>query len=99
MTGRPIELFISQNEGDEMEAYERLIGDAMNGDSTLFARQDEVEAAWAIVDPILNASGTPVNDYAVGSWGPKVADQLVDEVCSWHDPGEDAHSWTRACGP
>jgi glucose-6-phosphate 1-dehydrogenase len=99
MTGRPIELFISQDEGDEMEAYERLIGDALHGDSALFARQDEVEAAWAIVDPILNASGTPVNDYAVGSWGPKIADKLVDDVCSWHDPGADAHNWTRACGP
>jgi glucose-6-phosphate 1-dehydrogenase len=99
MTGRPVELFISQNEGDEMEAYERLIGDALKGDSGLFARQDEVEAAWAIVDPILNATGTPVNEYAVGSWGPKIADQLVDGVCSWHDPGADAHTWTRACGP
>jgi len=99
MTGRPIELFISQNEGDEMEAYERLIGDALHGDSALFARQDEVEAAWAIVDPILNASGTPVHEYPQGSWGPKIADQLVDDVCSWHDPGADAHGWTRACGP
>jgi glucose-6-phosphate 1-dehydrogenase len=99
MVGRPIELFISQNEGDEMEAYERLIGDALKGDASLFARHDEVEAAWAIVDPILNATGTPVNEYPVGSWGPKIADRLVDEVCSWHDPGADAHSWTRACGP
>jgi glucose-6-phosphate 1-dehydrogenase len=99
MIGRPVELFISQNEGDEMEAYERLIGDALKGDSGLFARQDEVEAAWAIVDPILNASGTPVNEYAKGSWGPKSADQLIDDVCSWHDPGADAQTWTRACGP
>jgi glucose-6-phosphate 1-dehydrogenase len=99
MTGRPVELFVSQQEGEEMEAYERLIGDALKGDSALFARQDEVEAAWAIVDPILNMAGTPVAEYAVGSWGPKVADQLVDEVCSWHDPGADAHTWTRACGP
>jgi glucose-6-phosphate 1-dehydrogenase len=99
MAGRPVELFVSQQEGEEMEAYERLIGDALKGDSALFARQDEVEAAWAIVDPILNMAGTPVAEYAVGSWGPKVADQLVDEVCSWHDPGADAHTWTRACGP
>jgi glucose-6-phosphate 1-dehydrogenase len=99
MTGRPVELFIDQNEGDEMEAYERLIGDALKGDSGLFARQDEVEAAWAIVDPILNAAGTPVNEYPVGSWGPKIADQLIEGVCSWHDPGAQAHSWTRACGP
>jgi glucose-6-phosphate 1-dehydrogenase len=99
MTGRPVELFISQSEGDEMEAYERLIGDALKGDSALFARQDEVEAAWAIVDPILNAAGTPVNEYPVGSWGPKIADDLIADVCSWHDPGADAHTWTRACGP
>ncbi len=98
MAGYPTELFVAQNEGDDMEAYERLIGDAMKGDAALFARQDEVEAAWAIVDPILGTK-TAVNEYAPGTWGPKVADQLVDEVCSWHDPGEDARSWTRACGP
>jgi glucose-6-phosphate 1-dehydrogenase len=98
MIGRPVELFVSQNDGDEMEAYERLIGDAMNGDSALFARQDEVEAAWAIVDPILGPK-TPVNEYAQGSWGPQIADQLVEHVGSWHDPGEDAHGWTRACSP
>ena len=98
MAGHAIELFVSQNEGDEMEAYERLIGDAMNGDAALFARQDEVEAAWAIVDPILG-SKTALHEYAQVSWGPKVADQLVDAVCGWHDPGEDARTWTRACGP
>jgi glucose-6-phosphate 1-dehydrogenase len=98
MAGHAIELFVSQNEGDEMEAYERLIGDAMKGDAALFARQDEVEAAWAIVDPILG-SKTALNEYAKGSWGPKVADQLVDGVCGWHDPGKDAQTWTRACGP
>ena len=98
MAGHPTELFVSQTAGDEMEAYERLIGDAMQGDAALFGRQDEVEAAWAIIDPILGAK-TAVNDYAQGSWGPKAADQLVDSVCGWHDPGEDARSWTRACGP
>jgi glucose-6-phosphate 1-dehydrogenase len=98
MAGYPTELFVAQNAGDEMEAYERLIGDAMHGDAALFARQDEVEAAWAIVDPILGTK-TAVNEYPEGSWGPKAADQLVDGVCSWHDPGEDARSWTRACGP
>jgi glucose-6-phosphate 1-dehydrogenase len=98
MTGRPVELFVSQQEGEEMEAYERLIGDALAGDSALFARQDEVEAAWAIVDPVLGTPETTVNDYAPGSWGPKIADKLIDDVCSWHDPGADAHAWTRACG-
>jgi glucose-6-phosphate 1-dehydrogenase len=98
MTGRPVELFVSQQKGEEMEAYERLIGDALAGDSALFARQDEVEAAWAIVDPVLGTPETTVNDYAPGSWGPKLADKLIDDVCSWHDPGSDAHAWTRACG-
>ncbi|HSY08317.1 MAG TPA: glucose-6-phosphate dehydrogenase [Steroidobacteraceae bacterium] len=98
MAGRAVELFVAQQEGEEMEAYERLIGDALKGDSALFARQDEVEAAWAIVDPILNAA-TPVSEYAVGSWGPQAADPLVEGVCSWHNPGADAHTWTRACGP
>jgi glucose-6-phosphate 1-dehydrogenase len=99
MMGRPVELFVSQQQGEEMEAYERLIGDALKGDSALFARQDEVEAAWAIVDPILGTPETMVNDYAVGSWGPKIADALIEGLCSWHDPGADAHDWTRACGP
>ena len=53
MRGRDVELFVSQDAGEQADAYERLIGDALKGDATLFARQDEVEAAWAIVDPIL----------------------------------------------
>jgi glucose-6-phosphate 1-dehydrogenase len=97
MTGRPVELFVSQQQGAEMEAYERLISDALAGDSTLFARQDEVEAAWAIVDPVLSTPATTVNEYAPGSWGPKIADNLIAGVCRWHDPGADAHTWTRAC--
>jgi glucose-6-phosphate 1-dehydrogenase len=99
MTGRPVELFVSQQEGEEMEPYERLIGDALKGDSGLFARQDEVEAAWAIVDPVLGVAEATVSDYAVGTWGPKIADDLIEGVCSWHDPGADAHSWTRSCDP
>jgi len=96
MQGREVELSVVQERGDEMDAYERLIGDAMMGDSTLFARQDEVEAAWAIVDPILKAP-TPVHEYAPGSWGPKIADNLIDGACNWHNPGADAKSWTRSC--
>lgn len=96
MQGREVELIVCQERGDEMDAYERLIGDAMIGDNTLFARQDEVEAAWAIVDPVLKAP-TPVSEYAPGSWGPKVADDLIEGQCNWHNPGADAHSWTRSC--
>ncbi len=98
MQGREVELFVSRHEAEEMDAYERLIGDAMIGDAVLFAREDEVEAAWAVVDPVLRAQ-TPVYDYAQGSWGPEQANALISEgPCSWHNPGKDAHSWTRACG-
>ena len=55
---------------EEMDAYERVLGDAMHGDATLFAREDYVEEAWRIVDPVLKA-GTPVYEYEPGTWGPK----------------------------
>jgi glucose-6-phosphate 1-dehydrogenase len=97
MQGREVELFVSQEQGADMEAYERLIGDAMKGDSTLFARQDEVEAAWAIVDPVLKAQA-PIKEYASGSWGPEGADDLIEGPCGWHNPGADAKAWTRSCG-
>ena len=72
-------------DGDEMEPYERLLGDAMAGDATLFAREDEVEAAWAIVQPILDGV-TPVHEYDPGTWGPGQADALTQEVGGWHVP-------------
>ena len=56
-----------------MDAYERVLGDAMEGDATLFAREDYVEEAWRIVDPVLKAS-TPVYEYEPGTWGPKEVD-------------------------
>jgi glucose-6-phosphate 1-dehydrogenase len=83
MTGDESELsFVNQPRGDEMDAYERLIGDATDGDATLFARQDAVEAAWAIVDPILGA-GTPLHEYAPGTWGPPEADALAADSGGW----------------
>lgn len=89
MVGEPLELRLvatpEQGKGGTMDAYERLLGDAMAGDATLFARQDVVEAAWAIVDPILSEPG-PVHEYEQGSWGPKDADVLVIEVDGWNDP-------------
>jgi len=97
MLGREVELFVSQQQADEMDAYERLIGDALIGDSTLFARQDEVEAAWAVVDPALHVT-TPVLQYAPGTWGPPQAESLIAGTCGWHNPGADAHSWERSCG-
>jgi len=99
MQGRDVELFVSRQEADEMDAYERLIGDALIGDAVLFAREDEVEAAWAVVDPVLRGQKAPY-EYAQGTWGPRQADELIlSGPCSWHNPGADAHSWTRACGP
>lgn len=96
MVGREVELFVCQEQAQEAEAYERLINDALKGDATLFARQDEVEAAWAIVDPALKAA-SPVEQYQPGSWGPPRADELIDRPCGWHNPGADARSWTRSC--
>jgi glucose-6-phosphate 1-dehydrogenase len=62
--------------GQGMTAYERLLGDAMMGDASLFAREDAVEAAWAIVDPVLGED-TPVLPYEPGTWGPAEADALI----------------------
>jgi glucose-6-phosphate 1-dehydrogenase len=72
-------------DGEEMDAYERLLHDAMAGDGTLFARQDAVEAAWTIVQPILG-NVTPVHEYHPGTWGPAEADKLTAEVGGWHNP-------------
>jgi glucose-6-phosphate 1-dehydrogenase len=83
MTGDETELsFVDRQGGDEMAAYERLIGDAMDGDATLFARQDAVEAAWAIVDPILGDT-TVLHEYAPGTWGPPEADALAADSGGW----------------
>jgi glucose-6-phosphate 1-dehydrogenase len=68
----------------EMDAYERVLGDAMGGDATLFAREDYVEEAWRIVDPALKA-GTPVFEYEPNSWGPAEADHLAPPV-GWSNP-------------
>jgi glucose-6-phosphate 1-dehydrogenase len=85
MVGDQSELYLCNDRGDEMEAYERLIGDAMKGDATLFARQDSVEQAWRIVDPILDLS-TNVHEYAPDTWGPVVADKLIARLGGWHSP-------------
>jgi len=69
----------------EMDAYERVLGDAMAGDPTLFAREDNVEEAWRIVDPALKA-GTPVYEYEPGTWGPREVDQNVTPPGGWQSP-------------
>jgi glucose-6-phosphate 1-dehydrogenase len=86
MVGDPIELSVMDEGAQGLSArlgdYERLLGDAMAGDATLFARQDVVEAAWAIVDPTLR-SNNAVHEYDAGSAGPPEADRLVDEIGGW----------------
>jgi glucose-6-phosphate 1-dehydrogenase len=87
MEGKPIELSVVRHDtADDMDAYERLLGDAMEGDATLFARQDVVEHAWAIVDPLINAVSEPVHEYTQGSWGPHEANRLVADVGGWNTP-------------
>ena len=86
MISEPTELKVAhQPDGDEMDAYERLLGDAMMGDAMLFAREDGVEAAWAIVQPILG-NVAPLHEYEPGSWGPPEAEALAADVGGWHSP-------------
>ncbi len=85
MSGDEIELYVCKIRDDEMDAYERLIGDAMKGDSTLFARQDSVELAWRIVDPIIGMK-TPIYEYEPGNWGPSEANEMIAGVGGWHSP-------------
>jgi glucose-6-phosphate 1-dehydrogenase len=70
---------------EEMDAYARLLGDAMEGDATLFAREDYVEEAWRIVDPVLKG-GTPLFQYEPGTWGPSEADNKVSPPGGWQNP-------------
>jgi glucose-6-phosphate 1-dehydrogenase len=86
MEGQPIELsVVRQPSSDELDAYARLLRDAMQGDPSLFARQDAVEAAWQIVDPLLHAS-TAVIPYDEGTWGPREADELTKNIGGWTTP-------------
>jgi glucose-6-phosphate 1-dehydrogenase len=89
-SGRPrkstqVELFACRHPDEQVEPYELLLGAALEGDPLPFARQDEVEAAWRVVDPILAGHDRPAT-YAPGSWGPAQADRLLDSGAEWHDP-------------
>jgi glucose-6-phosphate 1-dehydrogenase len=96
MKGVDIEMVASRHPSpDEPEAYERVLSDAMIGDATHFARQDYVEEAWRIVDPILKAD-TPVQEYEIGTWGPKEVDQKVLPPGGWDNPTtEDREDFRR----
>ena len=86
MRGEPIEMLAIRNaRADEMDAYERVLRDAMAGDATLFAREDYVEEAWRIVDPVLKAD-TPVYEYEPGTWGPSEVEERIVPADGWHNP-------------
>jgi glucose-6-phosphate 1-dehydrogenase len=84
--GEAIEMVACQSpRASEMDAYERVLGDAMAGDATLFAREDYVEEAWRIVDPILKPNNPPF-EYEPGTWGPAALEQKVAPPGGWHNP-------------
>jgi glucose-6-phosphate 1-dehydrogenase len=86
MKGEMVEMVASHHPSpEEMEAYERVLGDAMAGDPSHFAREDYVEEAWRIFDPVLNAD-TPVFEYDKGSWGPSEASEKVLPPGGWYNP-------------
>jgi glucose-6-phosphate 1-dehydrogenase len=87
MKGEPVELMATDNpRTGEMEPYERLLTDAMKGDASLFAREDSVEQAWRIVDPVLKA-GTPLFEYQLNTWGPQAEVEKKIKPCGgWQNP-------------
>ena len=85
LAGDEVELLVSHEaKPEEADAYEQLLGDAMEGEPFHFAREDYVDEAWRIVDPVLNGE-MPVHEYEPGSWGPSEADALVAPQ-AWHNP-------------
>jgi glucose-6-phosphate 1-dehydrogenase len=85
MIGEDIELLAPHYPAKEMMPYERLLGDALRGDPSLFAREDSVEMAWRILDGILG-NKTPLAEYEPGTWGPSEADQIISDGSGWHNP-------------
>jgi glucose-6-phosphate 1-dehydrogenase len=79
------ELYLLEEQAGEETPYERLLGDALAGNGALFTREDAVEAAWAVVDPVLNTHPRALR-YMPGSWGPKPADALIAADGRWHNP-------------
>jgi glucose-6-phosphate 1-dehydrogenase len=85
MDGEPVELVARHRTESEKSPYERLLGDAIRGDPSLFTQDDSVEAAWRVVDPALKAD-RPVLEYEPGTWGPLASNSIVDGDDAWHDP-------------
>ena len=85
MAGDQVELVVRQAKAEERPPYERLLGDALRGDPMLFVREDGVEAAWSVVDPVLE-NATPVHEYDPHTWGPIEADRIIAGDGGWHNP-------------
>jgi glucose-6-phosphate 1-dehydrogenase len=85
MAGEDVELIATHQSGSEMAPYERLLGDALNGDQSLFASEEAVEAQWRIVDPVLSEPAS-CHEYQPGTWGPVEADRLTADFDGWIDP-------------
>lgn len=86
MIGQTVEMVASHWPGtDDTDAYGRVLGDAMAGDPTLFAREDYVEEAWRIVDPVVKKA-TPVYEYEPNTWGPREVTQHVSPLGGWQNP-------------
>jgi len=84
LIGEDVELVASDQPGEDRPAYERLLGDALEGDGELFAREDGVEAEWQVVEPILG-DAAPLYEYEPGGWGPEEADQIIADG-GWSNP-------------
>lgn len=89
--GEDVELIATHQSGSEMAPYERLLGDALRGDQSLFANEDAVEAQWRVVDPVL-ANPSPCIVYEPGSWGPAEADRLTADCDGWLNPKPSARA-------
>ena len=87
--GKQQELFLSEDLSGQEPPYERLLGDAMRGDGALFTREDAVEAAWVVVDPVLRKHHR-ARIYRRGTWGPKQANALLGPGGRWHNPGPES---------
>ena len=102
MVGDDVELTLKQHSAIDMPPYERLLGDAMRGNSELFARKDLVLAQWRVVEPVLD-NATPFYSYEPGTWGPKEADRLIGVNGAWIDPQvpdpESSDTTTTKVGP
>jgi glucose-6-phosphate 1-dehydrogenase len=85
LVGEQRELELMNQYPDEMTAYERLLGDALAGDNLLFTREDAVEEAWRVVEPVLTHHHK-AHPYEPGTWGPKAADDLIAAAGGWHQP-------------